>query len=75
MKRDGRPIVIGSKFTTSKWYDPGNYKSPDDVIPAINGRNRRSAPWHYCASGFELVVKQSSENDLYTGSKELKTGR
>lgn len=35
MQLDGRPVVIGSKFTKSKWYDPGNYKSPQDVLPAI----------------------------------------
>ncbi|MCE7057060.1 aldo/keto reductase [Algoriphagus sp. AGSA1] len=35
-KNDGRPVVIASKFTKSKWYDPGNYKSPKDVLPAID---------------------------------------
>ena len=35
MQMDGRPIVVASKFTKSKWYDPGNYESPKDVLPAI----------------------------------------
>ncbi len=36
IRADGRPVIVASKFTRSKWYDPGNYKSPKDVLPAIN---------------------------------------
>ncbi len=33
---DGRPVVVASKFTVSKWYDPGNYKSAKEVGQAID---------------------------------------
>jgi aryl-alcohol dehydrogenase-like predicted oxidoreductase len=36
IKDDGRPVIIASKFTQSKWYDPGNYKSHKDVLPALD---------------------------------------
>ncbi len=36
MRQDGRPVVIASKFTKTKWYDPGNYRSAKDMLPAID---------------------------------------
>ncbi|UKT65972.1 aldo/keto reductase [Pedobacter mucosus] len=35
IKIDGRPVIVGSKFTKSKWYDSSNYKSHKDILPAI----------------------------------------
>ncbi len=34
--KDGRPVMIASKFTKSKWYDPGNYSSPKEMLIAID---------------------------------------
>ena len=35
-RKDGRPIVISTKFTPAKPYDPNTHFSPQDVLPTLD---------------------------------------